>query len=143
MFIGEFIHSVDQKGRLAIPFRLRKALGKGAVITRGLDNCLTIYTNAEWQNIADKLAKLPMTNPQARAFFRFMFSGAVEAGFDRQGRILVPEYLRKYAALKSQAVVAGLYNKIEVWAPAAWEKMKVKTEEGKDKISQTVEELGI
>jgi len=143
MFIGEFNHSIDPKGRVAIPFRLRKALGKGAVITRGLDNCLTIYTEGEWERIAKKLNELPMTNPKVRAFSRFMFSGAVEVGFDRQGRILIPEYLRQYAKLKSQAVVAGLYNKIEVWEPVAWDKTKAKTETDKGDIAKQLEGLGI
>ncbi|TSC93052.1 MAG: MraZ protein [Candidatus Berkelbacteria bacterium Licking1014_7] len=143
MFIGEFTHSIDQKGRIAIPYRLRRALGKGAVITRGLDNCLTIYTQPEWQRISEKLVKLPMTNPKARAFSRFMFSGAVEISFDRQGRALVPEYLRKYAGLKSQAVIAGLYSKIEIWETKAWEAIKIKTESEKEKISEQLEELGI
>jgi MraZ protein len=143
MFIGEFTHSIDQKGRIAVPYRLRRALGKGAVITRGLDNCLTIYPKTEWQRIAGRLAKLPMTNSKARAFSRFMFSGAVEVAFDRQGRVLVPEYLRQYAKLRTQGVVAGLYNKIEVWEPAAWKRMKQKTESEKQIISQKLEELGI
>lgn len=143
MFIGEFVHSVDSKGRVAVPYRLRRALGKGAVITRGLDNCLTIYPSQEWEAIAKKLAQLPITNPQARAFSRFMFSGALEVNFDRQGRALIPTYLRRYARLKSQAVIAGLYNKIEVWEPTGWEKMKQKTEDQKDAISGQLEELGI
>lgn len=143
MFIGEFIHSIDGKGRVAIPFRLRKALGKGAVITRGLDSCLTIYTEEEWQRIAEKINQLPMTNERVRAFSRFMFSGAVEVKFDRQGRILIPGYLRQYAKLSLQAVVAGLFNKIEVWEPSAWEKTKSKTESNKAEITKQLEELGI
>src|SRR5688572_24761482 len=100
MFIGEYHHSLDQKGRVQVPVKFRKDLQKGAVVTRGLDRCLFVYTADEWEILADKLAKLPIAKANSRAFARLMLAGAMELEIDRQGRVVLPEYLRQYASLK-------------------------------------------
>ena len=115
MFVGEYRHTIDHKGRIAIPAKFRAKLAAGCVITRGLDYSLFIYTKEEWQKLAEKLSKLPLSQADARAFARLMFSGASDAEIDRQGRIVIPVYLREYAGLKADSVICGLYNRIELW----------------------------
>ena len=111
MFLGEFAHSIDNKGRLAIPAKFRVRLGEGAVVTRGLDGCLVIYPAARNGRIfAEKLDKLPSYQPDVRNYKRFIFSGATECDFDRQGRVLIPAFLREYAGLEETAVVVGQYQ---------------------------------
>ena len=122
MFVGEYRHNMDAKGRLAIPFRMRSELERGAVVTRGVDTCLTIYTREEWDKLAEKIAALPMSDPKARRFSRFFLAGAAEVEFDKQGRILLPAYLREYAGITNATVVAGVYNRIELWSEQAWNK---------------------
>ncbi|MBI4458209.1 division/cell wall cluster transcriptional repressor MraZ [Candidatus Uhrbacteria bacterium] len=143
MFIGEYQHNVDEKGRLAIPMKFRKELKKGAVITRGLDNCLFVFTSSEWKKLADKLAALPMSQSNSRAFARLMLAGAMGVELDGQGRAIVPEYLRQYAKLGKEAVVAGLYNRLEIWDKAAWEKYKAETEKNSNDIAEKMGELGV
>lgn len=120
MFVGEYSHTMDEKGRLAIPRKMRHELGAGAVVTRGVDRCLFVYTKEEWMKLAEKISNLPLANPKARSFARQMLGGAMEVEADGQGRILVPGYLREYAGLQSNVVVAGVYNRIELWDEAAW-----------------------
>lgn len=143
MFIGEYSHTIDEKGRMAIPAKMRGKLDDGAVVTRGLDNCLFVYTKPEWEKLAEKLAALPLTNANSRAFARLMLAGAMDVEFDKQGRILLPAYLREFANLKTKAVVAGLYNRLEIWNEEAWKDFKEKTEENTDEITQNLAELGI
>ncbi len=143
MFIGEYKHSIDDKGRLAVPAKFRGDLDKAAVITRGLDHCLYVFTASAWQEIAGKIKALPMTNPNARAFQRLMLAGAVEVELDTQGRALIPDYLREYAKLGKQAVVAGVYDRVEIWDEAAWVAYKEKTEAQSDEIAERLGELGI
>ena len=143
MFIGEYTHSIDPKGRMAVPSKMRRELGGGAVITRGLDRCLWVFTKAEWENLASKLAQLPISDPKSRAFSRLMLAGAVEVEFDSQGRALIPGYLKDYANLKNQAVIAGLYNRLEIWEKSAWMKFKETTEKQTDEISKHMMDLGV
>ncbi len=143
MFIGEYQHSLDEKGRLAIPVKFRKKLSGGAVVTRGLDNCLFVFSMSEWKKLAEKIAALPMTQADARAFSRLMLAGAVDVETDKQGRVIIPEYLRQYAGLKKDAVVAGVFNRMEVWDKAAWEKYKAKTEKNAEGIAERMSDLGI
>lgn len=143
MFIGEYTHTIDEKGRLAMPSKFRGALGKGAIVTRGLDGCLFVFPKNEWQTLAGKLMALPLAQANSRAFVRLMLSGAVEAEFDSQGRVLVPEYLRHYAGMKKKAVVTGLYNRVEVWDETRWNRYKEKTEAASDEIAERLHELGI
>lgn len=143
MFIGEYSHSIDEKGRMAVPAKMRGELGSGAVVTRGIDNCLWVFPKDEWQSLAQKLSNLPLSDANSRAFSRLMLAGAMEVSFDSQGRILLPIYLRDYAHLKKNAVVAGLYNRLEIWESEAWEKYKTETEKSTDEISRAMTELGV
>lgn len=143
MLLGEYKHNLDVKGRLAIPVKFREKLAGGAIITRGLDNCLFVFAMKEWEVLAAKLTALPLAQANSRAFTRLMLAGAADAILDNQGRILIPDYLREYAGLNKQVVVAGLYNRIEVWDLAKWEKYKQKTESASDEIAEKLGELGI
>ncbi|MEK7143846.1 MAG: division/cell wall cluster transcriptional repressor MraZ, partial [Patescibacteria group bacterium] len=128
MFIGEYKHTIDEKGRMALPAKFRLKMKGAAIITRGLDHCLFVFTAADWEILAKKLMSLPLVQSNSRAFARLMLAGAMEADIDKQGRILISDYLREYAGLKKQAVVAGLYNRIEVWDTNKWDAYKRKTE---------------
>ena len=143
MFIGEFSHNLDSKGRMAVPVKFRNKLGAGAIITRGLDHCLFVFTTAEWETLAQKLINLPLSQANSRAFVRLMLSGAADVEADKQGRILIPDYLREYAGLKKQVVVAGVYNRFEIWDAEAWKQYKAKTESASDEIAEKLSELGI
>lgn len=120
MFVGEYEHNLDAKGRLAVPYRMRHELEAGAVVTRGVDGCLVMYTREEWDRLAGQIAALPMSDPKARRFARFFLAGAAEIEFDKQGRVLLPAYLRDYAKLDGAVVVAGVFNRIEIWSQTAW-----------------------
>ncbi|MBI2589976.1 division/cell wall cluster transcriptional repressor MraZ [Candidatus Berkelbacteria bacterium] len=124
MFVGEYTHTLDPKGRLAIPYRLRRELEEGAFITRGIDGCLALYTRHEWEKIADKISNLPFSDSKARRFSRFFLAGAAEVEFDKQGRVLLPGYLREFAQLKTEVVIAGVYTRIEIWSKTTWEQQK-------------------
>ncbi|HBU28183.1 TPA: cell division/cell wall cluster transcriptional repressor MraZ [Candidatus Uhrbacteria bacterium] len=143
MFLGEYNHALDEKGRLAIPVKFRAALRKGAVVTRGLDNSLVIYAMEEWKVLATKLANLPISQQNSRAFARLMLAGAMDVSVDKQGRFGIPEYLRQYAGMKKNVVVAGLYNRLELWDASTWEAYKKKTESASSAIAEQLGELGI
>ncbi len=143
MFLGEYTYKIDDKKRLAIPTKFRQLLGKKAVITRGLDNCLFLYPQKDWKELAEKLAKLPLSQADARGFVRIMLAGAMEVKMDSLGRILIPDYLKKYAGLQKKVVVAGLYNRIEIWDEAKWQIYKQKTEKEAGDIAERLKELGI
>jgi len=144
MFIGEYLHKVDVKGRIAIPYRFRKVLRGQAVAAKGLmDKCLFIYSKEEWEKLAQKLSSLPISDPKARAFARLIFSQAVEVGFDRQGRILLPNFLRDYAGIKGEAVISGVYQRLEIWDKKAWDNYKILNEKESTNLSKHLEELGI
>lgn len=143
MFIGEYQHNLDPKGRAAIPVKFRKELGAGAIITRGVERHLFIFGIKEWDVLAQKLMSLPIAQANSRAFVRHLLAGAMDVQLDRQGRILIPEYLRNYAGLKKQIVVAGLYNRVEVWDSASWKEYRSKTESSSDEIAEKLGELGI
>lgn len=143
MFIGEYQHNLDEKGRLAVPKKFRADLNKGAIVTKGLDNCLFLYTKNEWKNLADKLANLPFSQSNTRAFARLMLAGAMDVDIDKQGRIILPEYLRTFAGLNKNIVVAGLYNRLELWDQKKWEEYKSKTEKESSAIAEQMFELGI
>lgn len=143
MFIGEYQYSIDEKKRLAIPSKFRQELGKKAVITRGLDQCLFIYPIKEWQSLAKKLSSLPLSQADARGFVRLMLAGAMDVNLDGLGRILIPDYLKKYAQLKKKIVIAGLYNRIEIWDQRKWQEYKKKTETAVGDIAERLKELGV
>jgi MraZ protein len=143
VFIGEYHHTLDDKGRLQIPVKFRTDLAKGAVVTRGLDNCLFVYTKKEWALLAEKLARLPIAQANSRAFSRLMLAGAMEVDLDKQGRVVLPEYLRQFAGLKTKAVIAGLYNRLELWDKDAWEKYRSGTERQSGDIAEALAALGV
>lgn len=143
MFIGEYTHSVDDKGRLAVPAKFRRDLEKGAVVTKGLDNCLVVYPMAEWEVLAGKLANLPISQANTRAFSRMMLAGAMDVEVDKQGRIILPDYLRQYAAVTKKVVVAGLYNRLEIWDEEAWQKYRTSTESQSGEIAEQLSDLGV
>jgi MraZ protein len=143
MFIGEFSHTLDQKGRVALPAKFRDDLKKGAVVTRGLDNCLFVFTKAEWNKLAQKLAALPLAQANSRAFSRLMLAGAMDIEVDKQGRAMLPEYLRQFAGLKKDVVVAGLYSRLEIWDSETWRSFKQKTESESSSIAEKLAELGV
>ena len=143
MFIGEYNHNLDEKGRLAVPVKFRDDLKKGAVVTKGLDGCLFLYTVDEWKVLADKLSSLPISQSNTRAFARLMLAGAMDVQVDKQGRIILPDYLRKYASLKKKVIIGGLYNRLEIWDEGAWDKYKEKTEKESEDISEKLGELGV
>lgn len=143
MFLGEFTHTIDSKKRLAIPTRLRKDLGESVVITRGPDHCLFLYPLAVWEGMAEKLSKLPLGQADTRNFVRFMLAGASEGEFDSLGRIIIPETLRTYAGLGAKAVIVGVFDRIEVWAPERWEEVRRMTEEHADRLAERLGDLGV
>ena len=143
MFIGEYTHNLDEKGRLAVPKKFRSDLSRGVVITRGLDRCLFVYTLDEWKDIAGKLAALPFSQSNSRAFSRLMLAGAMDVSVDKQGRVSIPEYLREFAGLKKEVIVAGLYNRLEIWDESAWRTYTEQTENESNEIAEQMSELGI
>jgi MraZ protein len=143
MFIGEYNHNLDEKGRLAVPVKFRNDLRKGAVVTKGLDGCLFLYVMDEWKVLADRLSRLPISQSNTRAFARLMLAGAMDVQIDKQGRIIVPDYLRKYAGLKKKVVINGLYNRLEIWDEDNWEKYKKKTEKESGNIAEKLGEIGV
>lgn len=143
MFIGEYKHNIDDKGRLAMPAKFRAMLKGGAVATKGLDNCLFVYPKNKWEEIAKKLASLPFNQLKARSLSRLMLAGAMAIDFDNQGRINLPEYLRRFASLKKKAVVAGLYDRLEIWDEAAWNKFRAGAEKDSANIAETLGGLGV
>lgn len=144
MFIGEYTHAIDEKGRISLPAKFRRRLNQeGVIVTRGLDHCLFVYPKDEWNKLAEKLSQLPLSQKKSRAFARLMLAGAWDADLDSQGRVMVPEYLRAYAKLGRQAIVAGLYNRLEIWDEAAWQAYKAETEAESDAIAEAVTSLGI
>ena len=143
MFIGEYQHNLDSKGRMAVPVKFRSGLVGGAIVTRGLDHCLFVFSKPEWDILAKKLVALPLAQANSRAFTRLMLAGAMDTEIDSQGRILLPDYLRKYADLKKEVVVAGLYSRIEIWNEETWKQYKSKPEAAGDEIAEKLGELGI
>jgi len=136
MFIGEFHHTLDDKGRLAVPVKFRAELAQGAVVTRGLDRSLFLYPKEEWEKLAAKIAALPLSQADTRAFARLMLAGAMDVDIDKSGRITIPEYLRQYAGLLKNAVVTGLYDRVEIWDETAWNEYSTKTENTGNDIAE-------
>ncbi len=141
MFMGEYNHTIDTKGRLIIPSKFREALGDTFVVTKGLDGCLFVYDNEEWNVFEEKLRSLPITNRDARKFVRFFLAGATEAEIDKQGRILVPNVLREFADLQKDVVLIGVASRIEIWSRERFD--GIETYEDMDDIAAHMEELGL
>jgi MraZ protein len=140
MFIGEYIHNIDEKGRLAVPVKFRNRLASGAIVTKGLDICLSLYTESSWNKMVEKMESLPLTQSKSRAYARFILAGAFSVEIDKQGRINLPATLRGYAGIKNQVIVTGLGDHIEIWSTKTWEEYRANIE--KDSV-EIAEELGI
>lgn len=141
MFMGEYNHTVDTKGRLIIPSKFREDLGEEFVITKGLDGCLFVFPNNEWQAFEEKLKALPLTNKSARQFSRFFVAGATPCELDKQGRILLPGTLREFAGLEKDVVLAGMLNRIEIWSKSKWSENN--SYEDMDDIAEQMTDLGL
>lgn len=143
MFIGQFEHSIDEKGRLAFPARFRRGLQNGAVVTKGLDGCLFVFPKAKFVQMAEGISQLPYTKSSARLYSRLILANASEIEFDKQGRIIVPSYLRDYAKLKNDAVVTGLYDRIEIWGRKNWEELAEKVDKEAGEVVEELSDINI
>jgi MraZ protein len=142
MFLGEFSHTIDDKGRLTIPAKFRDELESGIVVTRGIDGCIWAYPRAEWENLAEKISQIPSTNQAVRNFVRFMFSSASDSIPDRQGRVIIPQNLREHAHIQNEATVIGVMNRVEIWQPLRWTEVFSKVEEDPEAMVAQMQELG-
>ncbi len=143
MLIGEYNHTIDNKKRLSIPAKMRKDLGEQMILTRGLNNCLFLYPMQQWQKLTDKLGQLSVGQGDTRSFLRLLFSGASEVTLDQLGRILIPDYLKNYADLKTKVVIVGVYDRLEVWDEERWNHYKAEVEKNTDMIAEKLGELGL
>lgn len=141
MFMGEYNHTIDAKGRLIIPAKFREVLGDEFVVTKGMDGCLFVFDNSEWQVFAEKLRSLPMIDKEVRQFTRFFLAGAASVEVDNQGRILLPSVLRDFAGITKDTVLIGVGSRIEIWSKDRWE--GTVTYQDMDEISTHMVELGI
>ena len=141
MFMGEYSHAIDAKGRVIMPAKFREELGASCVVTRGLEGCLSVYTSEAWQALADKMKKLHTSKEKVRAFNRFLFGSAAELEFDRTGRILIPATLRDYAGLSREVTVLGTGDTIEIWDKEAYEAYAAKTVPAMEEIAEELEDL--
>ena len=141
MFMGQYNHTIDAKGRLIIPSKFREALGDEFVVTKGLDGCLFVYDNKEWAAFEEKLKSLPLTNKDARQFVRFFLAGAALAEVDKQGRILLPAVLREFAALEKEVVLIGVASRVEIWSKERWENEA--SYDDVEEIAEHMAELGL
>ena len=140
MFMGEYNHTIDAKGRLIIPSKFREALGDEFVVTKGMDGCLFVFDNSEWQAFEAKLRSLPMIDKEARQFTRYFLAGAASLEVDKQGRILLPAVLREFADITKDAVLVGVGNRVEIWSKDRWE--GTITYQDMEEISRHMIELG-
>ncbi|HLR16228.1 MAG TPA: division/cell wall cluster transcriptional repressor MraZ [Bacillota bacterium] len=143
MFMGEYQHNIDTKGRMIVPAKFREELGERFIVTRGLDTCLFIYPMDEWKILEQKMKNLPLTKKDARAFTRFFFSGAVECEVDKQGRINIPQPLRTYATLEKECVVIGVSNRLELWQADLWNEYITDSEQSFAEIAENLLDFDI
>jgi len=141
--MGEYRHTIDDKGRLTLPARIREELGPVFVATKGLDNCLCLYPDARWAEMEAKLRALPQTQKDARAFVRLFFAGATECRPDAQGRVLLPVGLREYAGLEREGVIVGVSTRAEVWEPQAWARYMGEADQGLPDIAERLGGIGL
>lgn len=141
MFMGEYSHTIDTKGRLIVPSKFREQLGNKFVVTKGLDGCLFVYPNEEWKNIEEKFRNIPLTTKDARKFSRFFFAGAASCEVDKQGRILLPQVLREFAALEKDVVLVGVLSRIEIWSKDRWQ--ETNSYDDMDEVAEHMAELGL
>ena len=143
MLIGEYTHSIDDKKRLSLPAKFRKEIGRKVVMTHGLDNCLFLFPLKSWLKVSKKLGELSIGKAQSRGFNRFMLAGAVEAEIDSIGRILVPDFLRQFAGLKTRVIVAGVHDRVELWDEVRWRAYKKHIERDADALAEKLGEVGV
>lgn len=143
MLLGEYEHTLDPKGRLAMPAKLRESLGSKFIITKGLDGCLFIYDIQQWQLLENKLSSLPMSRKTARDFTRFLFGGACEGECDKQGRVLIPANLRSHAGLEKNVVIIGVGTRAEIWDAAKWNEYNEESSEDVNDLAEQLADLGI
>ena len=143
MLLGEYRHNVDAKGRVSVPSKFRGDLGQSFVVTKGLDNCLYLYSKDEWKKFEDKLKNLPITSQEARSFVRFFFAGASECEVDKQGRINIPQNLREYAKIQKDVVIVGVSTRAEIWSSENWDKYTNSDSLDVSKIASQMSNLGI
>ena len=142
MFIGEYEHSLDEKKRISLPKQFRGALGKKVVMTRGLDNCLFVYSRSDWEKVAEKLQALSFAQADTRGFNRFILSGAAEVDVDGAGRILIPDHQKEFAGLKKNVVFAGVSDRVEIWDAGRWNTYKTRIEKQADALAEKLGEIG-
>lgn len=142
MFMSQYNHTIDAKGRVIIPAKFREKLGDSFVVTKGLDGCLYGYAKEEWSAFEEKLGTLPITNKNSRQFTRFFLAGAAECELDKQGRILIPSVLREFAGLDKDVVLVGVASKIEIWSKERWDESNGEYETNMDDIAMNLESLG-
>ena len=143
MLIGEYLHTLDGKKRISLPSKFRREVGRQVVITRGLDACLFMFSKKAWEKIAQKVSNLPVGQADTRGMSRFLLAGAVETDVDSAGRILIPDFLKEFADLKSRVILAGVSDRVEIWNEKTWEEYKRRIEKGADQMAQTLGDLGI
>jgi MraZ protein len=143
MFLGQYAHTIDDKGRLTLPAKFRPGFAAGIVVTLGLDGCLFAFPRTKWEELAARIEALPITNPDARNFARLMFANADDSLPDRQGRVLLPAYLREYAQLETDVVVTGLNSRVELWNPARWQEVRTAAVERGGLTAEHLAGLGI
>ena len=143
MLIGQYQHTIDNKKRLALPVKFRGELGTKVIVTKGVENCLVVYTEKEWEVMSQKLGNLPVSQGEARSFARHLLASAMEVMLDKLGRILLPDYLKKYADLKKEVTVCGLSNRLEIWDSERWQAYKDNLEKQSDRIAEKLGELGV
>ena len=143
MLLGEYLHIIDSKKRISLPVRFRKEVGKNVVITRGLDNCLFVYSLKSWKKISAKLGELSIGRADQRGFNRFLLSGAVEVEVDSVGRILIPDFLKDFAGLKNKVVITGVNDRIEVWNERLWNEYKRRIEKQADAMAEKLGDVGV
>ena len=143
MFMGEYNHTIDAKGRLIIPSKFRESLGEGFVITKGLDGCLFAYDNQEWNAFEEKLRALPLSRKDNRQFARFFLAGAAEVEVDKQGRILIPSNLREFAGILKDVVLVGVASRVEIWSKEKWDSLQEEDDEAVEDIAERMSELGL
>ena len=143
MLIGQYKHTIDNKKRLALPVKFRGELGAKVIVTKGVENCLVVYTEKEWEVVSHKLGNLPISHGDARSFTRHLLANATEITLDKLGRILIPDYLKEYADFKKNVIVCGLSNRLEIWDETKWEANRKKAEKGVEEIVSKLGPLGI
>lgn len=143
MFMGEYQHAIDEKGRLIVPSKFREDLGVKFVITRGLDNCLFVYPMSQWKELEEKVKTLPTSHADTRSFVRMFFSGAVETELDKQGRVVIPSHLRDHARIDRDVYIIGVSTKVEIWSKEAWENYSIQAQQAYEEIAETIVDIGI